>query len=199
MCDLPGERLVHSNECAFCFEHWAPFVIGHKDGVREIYRRVTKLGGGIDKIETVLRDLFNNIDENKDGLLTLEEKTKHFTLEIAHHRGMVEYEAAPEAKDWLAYNDINKDGKVTWEEYAKVHIPLSKWYKGAIESRYGSCDEDGCGKWVRGAVLAGKTSAIDSALTDKGEKEDVGGKGIDRSKGGRRPGGDDDGDDDDEL
>jgi len=173
-----GERLVHSNECAFCFEHWAPFIIGHKDGVREVYRRVVKNGGKESAIKGVLRGLFDAIDANGDGLVTRKEKTRHFVAEIRQHRGMVEYEADPEAEDWVAYNDRDQDGQVSWEEYSAVHAPLIAWYKRAVESTHGTCDEDGCGPWVRQEVLRGKTSGIESAyVASAGEKEDLGGRG----------------------
>jgi len=193
-----GERLVRSQECAFCFEHWAPFIIGHKDGVREVYRRVMKKGGAESEIEGVLEELFTLLDADKNGYVTLKEKTNHFHAEIKAHRGMVEYEAAPEAADWIAYNDKDKDGQVSEKEYLDIHTPLSKWYRAALESKHGSCDEDGCGKWVKKSVLAGKTSAIESSF-NAGEKEEMGGAGFDRKKKeGREKGEDyDDGDDDD--
>jgi len=166
-----ARRLVNSNECAFCFEHWAPFVIGHKDGVREIYRRVAKRGS----IPDVLQDLFNDIDANRDGMIDKKEKEKHFEWEIRKHRGQVEYTAREESLDFIAYNDLDKDGQVSYEEYAKLHEPLSKWYREALDSPHGSCDEDGCGPWVKRAVLESKLSGIESAYhSSAGEKYDVG-------------------------
>jgi hypothetical protein len=69
-----GQRLVHSQECALCFEYWAPFSIGHKDGVREVYRRVQQRGGGEGEIGAALAELFGGMDANRDGFVSLQEK-----------------------------------------------------------------------------------------------------------------------------
>eukprot|EP00658_Telonema_sp_P-2_P020535 TRINITY_DN18125_c0_g1_i1.p1 TRINITY_DN18125_c0_g1~~TRINITY_DN18125_c0_g1_i1.p1 ORF type:complete len:403 (+),score=67.52 TRINITY_DN18125_c0_g1_i1:161-1369(+) len=150
-------RLIHSQEVSFCFEHWAPFITGHKDGVREMYRQIIK---GQDP-NNVVQSFFNQIDTNRDGLASMPEKIRHFKWVIKQHRGQVEFTAAEEAKDWFAFNDVNKDGKVTFEEYKELQLDIQTTYATAIEQ--GACDEMGCHPNVKRDILAGKLNGIESA------------------------------------
>jgi len=156
-----SKRLLNSQEVSFCFEHWAPFVTGHKDGVREMYRQIYR---GRQQ-ELVIGAFFDEIDTDSDGEASVEEKAEHFESIIQEHRGAVEFMAKQEAKDWFVFNDVNKDGKVTRDEYLALHDDIQNNYRTAIDQ--GACDEDGCHADVRKNVLAGKLNGIESAYLNQ--------------------------------
>lgn len=122
-----------------------------------MYRQIYKGASA----EAVIGAFFDEVDTNRNQIASLEEKTKHFKSVIRKHRGQVEFLAAEEAQDWLVFNDVNKDGRVTREEYLAHHKEIQKIYADGLEE--GLCDEDGCHPDVKRNVLAGHLHGIDSA------------------------------------
>lgn len=96
------------------------------------------------------RDKFKNADQNKDGMLSLEE-----AIQFEHKRifALVDYDrddviSMQEARDiepdftQAKFNqyDLNRDGKVTFEEFDRVHRA-----RGSVRRRFEATDADGNG------------------------------------------------------